>query len=251
MARSPWRTTHSRCGVGAVIQREDGGFYRHHGFSPDEVRGALIRNVNAGRFAFGASTITMQLVKNVFLAREKTLVRKLQEVALTWWLERSLDKRSILELYLNVVEFGPGIYGVGPAARFFFGREPGDLTVLQGVYLASLLPAPIPRYGMFERGAVGAGTLQQLRHTARSMALNHLIPAADADAADHEGIAFRPRSSPVPGPQTVTVDPLTTDEQAFELAQRLGVQVRPAAPDEPPPPDPPTEPRGDGDDAPP
>jgi hypothetical protein len=218
--------------VGAVIQREDGGFYRHHGFSPDEVRGALIRNVNAGRFAYGASTITMQLVKNVFLAREKTLVRKLQEVALTWWLERSLDKRSILELYLNVVEFGPGIYGIGPAARFFFGREPGELTVLQGIYLATLLPAPIPRYAMFERGAVGSGTLHQLRHTARSMALNHLITPAEADAADHEGIAFRPRNSPVPGQQTVTVDPLTTDEMAFEMAQRLGVQVHPAGPDD-------------------
>ena len=224
--------------VGAVIQREDGGFYRHHGFSPDEIRGALIRNVNAGHFAFGASTITMQLVKNVFLAREKTLVRKLQEVALTWWLERSLDKRSILELYLNVVEFGPGIYGIGPAARFFFGHEPGDLTVLQGIYLATLLPAPIPRYGMFERGTVGSGTLQQLRHTAHSMALNHHISAAEADAADHEGIAFRPRSSPVPGQQTVTVDPTTTDEQALEMAQRLGVQVHPSTPDEPPPPEP-------------
>lgn len=224
--------------VGAVIQREDGGFYRHHGFSPEEVRGALIRNINAGRFAFGASTITMQLVKNVFLAREKTLVRKLQEVALTWWLERSLDKRSILELYLNVVEFGPGIYGIGPAARFFFGREPGELTVLQGIYLATLLPAPIPRYGMFERGAIGSGTLQQLRHIARSMAANRLISPAEAAAADHEGIAFRPRSSPVPGPQTVTVDPLTTDEQALEIAQRLGVQVHPAMPDDPNPPAP-------------
>ncbi len=221
--------------TGAVIQREDGGFYRHHGFSPDEVRGALIRNVNAGRFAFGASTITMQLVKNVFLAREKTLVRKLQEVALTWWLERSLDKRSILEMYLNVVEFGPGIYGIGPAARFFFGREPGDLTVLQGIYLATLLPAPIPRYSMFERGSVGGGTLQQLRHTARSMALNHLIPAADAVAADHEGIAFRPRNSPVPGQQTVMVDPLTTDEQAQDIAQQMSVSIRAAAPEPPTP----------------
>ncbi len=220
--------------VGAVIQREDGAFYRHHGFSPDEIRGALTRNVSAGHFAFGASTITMQLVKNVFLAREKTLVRKLQEVALTWWLERSLDKRSILELYLNVVEFGPGIYGIGPAARFFFGREPGDLTVLEGIYLATLLPAPIPRYGMFERGAVGSGTIQQLRHTARSMALNHHISAADADAADHQGIAFRLRNSPVPGQQTVTVDPTTTDEQALEMAQRLAVQIHPAMPDEPP-----------------
>lgn len=193
----------------------------------------LIRNVNAGRFAFGASTITMQLVR-MSSSRERRPSCESSRLALTWWLERSLDKRSILELYLNVVEFGPGIYGIGPAARFFFGREPNDLTVLQGIYLATLLPAPIPRYGMFERGAIGSGTLQQLRHIARSMAANRLITPAEAAAADHEGnVAFRPRNSPVPGPQTVTVEPLTTDEQALEMAQRLGVQVHPTMPDDP------------------
>ncbi len=212
----------------AVVQREDGGFYRHHGFSPDEIRGALVRNINAGRFAYGASTITMQLVKNVFLAREKTLVRKLQEVALTWWIERSLDKRAILELYLNVVEFGPGIYGIGPAARFFFGCEPANLTLLQSIYLATLLPAPVPRYAMYDRGAVGNSTLGLLRRVAHGMAASHLIEPAAAEGADHEGISFRPRASPVPQPQTITVDPLASDDQAADLAQRYAVQVRPA-----------------------
>lgn len=219
--------------IAAVVTREDGGFYRHRGFSPDEVRGALVRNVALGRFAFGASTISMQLVKNIFLAREKTLVRKLQEVALTWWLERSLDKNAILELYLNVVEFGPGIYGVGPASRFFFGVEPRDLTVLQAAYLATLLPAPVPRFAFFQRGSVPLETLQRLRGIARAMAAARLIDPADAERARAEGLAFRPLDTAPPTPGTWTVDPSTTDEAAAAMVERAAVRVNPGAPEGP------------------
>lgn len=216
--------------LNAVVAREDGGFYRHRGFSPSEIRGALVRNVAEGRFAYGASTISMQLVKNVFLAREKTLVRKLQEVVLTWWVEQSLTKSAILELYLNVVEFGPGIYGVGPASRFFFGCEPRELTTLQALYLATLLPAPVPRFAIYQRGAPGADTLARLRGLARSMAANRLMEPADAEAAQHEAFAFRARSAIIPGAQTLTVDPATTDEQARAMAEQAMVQVRAAEP---------------------
>ena len=211
--------------LAAVVTREDGGFYRHHGFSPDEVRGALVRNLALGRFAFGASTLSMQLVKNVFLAREKTLVRKLQEVALTWWLERSLDKNAILELYLNVVEFGPGIYGIGPAARFFFGVEPHDLTILQAAYLATLLPAPVPRFAYFQRGSVPMETLGRLRSIARNMVGARLIDPVDGARAREEGLAFRAINTPVPGAVTWTVDPTTTDEAAQALVDRAAVRV--------------------------
>ena len=230
--------------VAAVVQREDGGFFRHRGFSPDEIRGALVRNVALGRFAYGASTLSMQLVKNVFLAREKTLVRKLQEVALTWWLERTLDKRGILELYLNVVEFGPGIYGVGPAARFFFGKEPSQLTVLESAYLATLLPAPVPRFSIFERGIVGADTLARLRAIARGMAANPIVGPDAAREAQSQGITFRARSTPAPEPQTLMVPPETTDAEAAERVRALAVRIAPStAPAEPPatPEEPPAE----------
>ncbi|MEZ4409726.1 MAG: biosynthetic peptidoglycan transglycosylase [Polyangiales bacterium] len=221
--------------VAAVVQREDGGFFRHRGFSPDEIRGALVRNVSLGRFAYGASTLSMQLVKNVFLAREKTLVRKLQEVALTWWLERTLDKRSILELYLNVVEFGPEIYGIGPAARFFFGKEPSQLTVLESAYLATLLPAPVPRFSIFERGIIGNDTLARLRAIARGMAANPIVGPDAAREAQSQGITFRPRNTPPPEPQTLMVPPETTDAEAAERVRALAVRIAPStAPAEPP-----------------
>ncbi len=224
----------------AVVNREDGGFYRHRGFSPDQIRGALVRDVGAGRFAYGASTLSMQLVKNVFLAREKTLVRKFQEVALTWWVEQRLDKRSILELYLNVVEFGPGIYGIGPAARYFFGRQPAELTPLQAIYLATLLPAPTPRYVNFERGGLTPEGLNRLRAIARSMGANHALTPAEVTEAEGEVLTFRPAQAVVPGALTLNVDPSTTDGQAADIAEAQPTVV--TAPDDG---DTPTEPPGD------
>jgi hypothetical protein len=204
--------------AGAVLTREDGGFYHHHGFNVREIRGAVVRDVGARRFVYGASTITMQLAKNVFLAREKTLVRKLQEVVFTWYLEHTLDKDSILEAYLNVVEFGPGIYGIGPASRYFFGREPRDLSPLQAIYLATLLPNPVARFGAFERGSVNPGTLAGMRSTARTMASRGHLTAAEAAAAQTEVLAFRPRSIAPRGALTQTVDPSTTDTMAEDLS---------------------------------
>jgi hypothetical protein len=209
----------------AVLSREDGRFYRHRGIDVSEIRGAIVRNVGAGRFAYGASTISMQLAKNIFLAREKTLVRKLQEVVFTWYLERSLDKDSILELYLNVVEFGPGIYGIGPAARFFFAREPRDLTPLQAIYLATLLPNPVARFVNYQRGGVSAETLARLRAHARLMTARGLLTPAEYEMAETEGFAFRPASAPVPGVLTQTVDPSTSDAVAASMAPP---RVRPA-----------------------
>lgn len=204
--------------VNAVLVREDGGFYRHHGFNLNEIRGAIVRDVSARRFAYGASTITMQLAKNIFLRREKTLVRKLQEVVLTWYLERSLDKDAILEMYLNVVEFGPGIYGIGPASRFFFGREPRDLRPLEAIYLATLLPNPTARFATYQRGVVSHGTLALLRGVARVMGLRGQLSPEEVETAMSDTVAFRSPNAPVPGALTQNVPPDTTDEQAEAMS---------------------------------
>ena len=96
----------------AVLTTEDGAFFHHHGFNEWAIRSSLVANIKAGRFVRGASTITMQLAKNLFLSREKTLSRKLEELILTDYLERTFDKNEMMELYLNIIEFGPDVYGV-------------------------------------------------------------------------------------------------------------------------------------------
>ena len=121
---------------------EDASFRRHHGFSEYHIRNSIRANMERGRFVRGGSTISMQLAKNLFLGREKTLSRKLQEVFLTWRLERWLSKDRILEIYANIVELGPGVFGFNSAAMYYFNEEASDLSVKEMAYLVSILPGP-------------------------------------------------------------------------------------------------------------
>lgn len=126
----------------AVIVAEDASFYEHSGVDVLALREALKYNLEQKRMARGASTITQQLAKNVFLSREKSLWRKLREFLLARNIERELTKGRILELYLNVVELGPKIYGIGHGARYFFGKTPASLTPAECALLAAVLPGP-------------------------------------------------------------------------------------------------------------
>ena len=138
--------------VHALLTTEDGGFFRHKGFITSQFRKALGRNLKRGGFRLGASTITMQMVKNVLLTSEKTLSRKLQEMFITWYLEQNLTKERILEIYLNVIELGPRIYGIGAATQHYFGKVPRDITPLEAAFIATLLPSPKRRYVQYCHG---------------------------------------------------------------------------------------------------
>jgi monofunctional glycosyltransferase len=130
----------------AVIVAEDASFYEHQGIDIPALREALKYNLEQKRLARGASTITQQVAKNVFLSREKSLWRKLRELLLARELERELSKGRILELYLNVVELGPQVCGVGHGARHFFGKRPGEMTPAECALLAAILPGPRVAY---------------------------------------------------------------------------------------------------------
>ena len=132
--------------VRAFLVAEDGRFFSHHGFDVDRIGHALAADLDAGRFDRGASTITQQVAKNLWLGGERTLGRKLEEAVLAWRLEQVLDKRRILELYLNLVELGPGVYGIQDASEKYFGKLPDELSADEAAQLAALLPAP--RRGM-------------------------------------------------------------------------------------------------------
>ena len=126
----------------AVLVAEDINFFSHHGFEVREMKKAVEEAVEDSEAPRGASTITQQLAKNLWLSPSRDPWRKVKEAILTWQLERSLDKRRILELYLNVVELGDGVYGVGPAARRYFGKAPSDLDDREAAELAASLPRP-------------------------------------------------------------------------------------------------------------
>jgi len=126
----------------AVLIAEDDKFWSHHGFDTEAIQKALEKNLEAGRFKLGGSTISQQLTKNLYLTPSKNPVRKLKEAIITWRLERALSKRRILELYLNVVEWGEGVFGAEAAARRHFGKPASALTAEEAAKLAAALPNP-------------------------------------------------------------------------------------------------------------
>ena len=130
---------------------EDATFRSHRGFCIYHIRNSIIANIRSGRFSRGGSTLSMQLARNLFLGREKTLARKVQEVFLTWRIESYLSKDRMLEIYSNIVELGPDVFGFQEAALYYFGRDFRDLNTRQVAYLVSILPGP-RLYHRFYRG---------------------------------------------------------------------------------------------------
>lgn len=128
----------------AIMQSEDAGFFNHAGFIPSAIRESLIQDIKEKRFARGGSTLSMQLVKNVFLSRNKTIARKMEEILIVWLLEgsRLTSKERMFEVYLNIAEWGPLIYGASEASRFYFAKDPSALTLGECIYLASIIPKP-------------------------------------------------------------------------------------------------------------
>jgi len=132
----------------AVVAAEDARFLDHEGFDWDAIQKAMQKNEQRGKVVAGASTISQQLAKNLFLSGSRSWLRKGEEAAITWMMERTLSKRRILELYLNLAEWGGGIFGAEAAARHHFGVPAAALTPEQAAYLAAILPSP----RRYERG---------------------------------------------------------------------------------------------------
>jgi len=126
----------------ALIATEDARFYRHHGIDFEGIARALFTNLQDRQFTEGGSTITQQLVKNLFLSQEKTLSRKLEELILAVGVEFHFSKEEILEMYLNRIYYGSGAYGIASAADIYFGKRPNDLTLAESALLVGLPQAP-------------------------------------------------------------------------------------------------------------
>jgi monofunctional biosynthetic peptidoglycan transglycosylase len=175
----------------AVILAEDGRFYEHSGFDLQAFREAMDYNFEKGRLARGASTISQQTVKNLFLSGSRNPLRKWHELVLTGGMEQQLKKRRILEIYLNVAEFGRGIYGVQAAAQAYYGVSVERLTPRQAAEIAAILPAPTKhnpatRTAFFER------------HSAKILSLLQRYPGDAADTVNAPGAGPAPAFEPVP-----------------------------------------------------
>ncbi len=133
----------------AVIVAEDANFYKHEGVDVKAIKNAIRYDLEKKSFARGASTITQQVAKNLFLSREKTITRKVKEIILAREMERELTKGRIIELYLNVVELGPMVYGIGHGSRYYFGKPASAMTPRECAFLAAMLPGPRVAYNPY------------------------------------------------------------------------------------------------------
>jgi monofunctional biosynthetic peptidoglycan transglycosylase len=163
----------------SVIVAEDDTFYRHNGFNFSAMREAFWENIKKRKPVRGGSTITQQLAKNLYLSKKKSLVRKLKEAVITWRLERILSKNRILELYVNIIEWGPGVYGVEEASRHYFRKTPADLNFYESVLLAAIIPSP----RLYDPRNYPERTLERYKTVLGLMHLSKLITLDQYEAA--------------------------------------------------------------------
>lgn len=128
--------------IKAVLIAEDDKFWNHEGFDFEAIKKAIEKDIKKKKFAFGGSTITQQLARNLYLTPEKTVFRKIKEAIITFRIERALTKKRILELYLNVAEWGEGIFGIESASRHYYNKPSSELTPEESARLAATLPNP-------------------------------------------------------------------------------------------------------------
>jgi Transglycosylase len=171
--------------INAVLTAEDPSFMNHGGFVMESFRESIATNLREKRFARGGSTISMQLVKNVFLSRNKSVSRKLEEVLIVWLIEnqRLISKERMLEVYLNIIEWGPDVYGIGEASRFYFEKSPDELTLSESIFLASLIPSPkLYRYRFDPQGNLKPYVASFMKLVSNRLVIREKIAQVEADS---------------------------------------------------------------------
>ena len=177
----------------ALLLSEDAGFHQHCGLDLAEVAAAWAEREEEGRVR-GASTLTQQLVKNLFLSREKTYGRKVKEAALALLVDAAVPKERLLEIYLNIIEWGPRLHGLVPAARHYFGKRPGELTPKETAFLVCLIPNPVRYHQAHETGRLGPGMEQLVHNLLAKLRSVDALDEEQYEAALAEELAFAPES---------------------------------------------------------
>lgn len=202
----------SRDAVKAVLISEDAAFYMHNGYDFDQILEAAKENWRKKRFARGGSTITQQVTKNVFLEADKNLWRKIRELILALRMERQVGKKRILETYFNIAEWGEGIYGIKAAAQYYFHKDPSQLTVKEGAFLAMLLPSPIRYSTSFRKGELSKYARSTIASILRKLEQVHHISPEEFVSAASTPLSFEKVISSESNPDIGTA----TDDEALD-----------------------------------
>ncbi len=203
----------------AVLISEDGAFFGHRGFLLGPIKESIAANIKENRFVRGASTISMQLVKNLYLKRNKTVARKFEEMLITWLIEenRLLDKERMYEIYLNIIEWGPLVYGANEAARFYFDKDVEKLTLAEAIFMASIIPRPKRFMALFDREQRLRPWLQAYyRDVSTKMLTREMISQDDFDMLVADIQLNGPARFLLKGNENLAADALWQDEATQE-----------------------------------
>ncbi|MBO9673421.1 MAG: transglycosylase domain-containing protein [Sphingobacteriaceae bacterium] len=205
--------------INAVLTAEDPSFFTHNGFVEESIRKSIAVNFKEKKFKRGGSTISMQLVKNVYLSRQKTLARKAEEILIVWLIEHNhlISKKRMLEVYFNIMELGQNIYGIGEASRYYFGKQPADLTIGDGLFLASIVPKPkAAMYKFMADGSLKPYMYNYFRFMGNIMARKGLI-ASDTSGYGFYNVRLREGLRRYLAPDTAVVDTTAFDDDGDGL----------------------------------
>ncbi len=206
----------------ALLTSEDPSFFRHHGFVEEAFRKSITVNFKEKRFKRGGSTISMQLVKNIFLSRNKTISRKAEEILIVWMIEnnRLVSKERMIEVYFNIIEMGPNVYGIGEAARYYFSKHPSELSVGEGIFLANIVPKPkAALYKFMSDGSLKPHLLAYFNFIGNTMARRGLT-SSDTSGYGFYNVRLRDGLRQYLLPDSVTIDTsaLEADEDEMSVA---------------------------------
>jgi len=199
----------------AAYGTEDLAFFRHNGFRVGLIRRAIILFLERGYYAYGGSTISQQLVKNLFMTRDKHLSRKFQEAVIVWQMERELTKERIFELYLNCIEYGPRIWGISKAARVYFGKHPSRLNGMEAAFIMGLKPDPSYGYLQYRRGKLNKHWRKNLNRVLKRLLDINAISRAEYERYARSQLRFRRPGAAAPAPELQTVEdrPVRTGQE--------------------------------------
>jgi monofunctional biosynthetic peptidoglycan transglycosylase len=169
---------------------EDWAFYQHDGIDTQQIQEVLKKDLPRGKISRGASTITQQVVKNVYLDQSKSALRKLKEILIALQLDREVSKNRILEIYFNIAEWGEGVFGIREAAAHYFSKSPHELSAKEGAFLAMLLPSPKRYSQSFKKGELTPYAERTVHSILRKMAQAHYLTEDELSSALTERLPF-------------------------------------------------------------
>jgi len=203
--------------MGAVVSSEDTSFFSNEGVDYHEVRESIKKDLETGKFARGASTLTQQVIKNVYLGQEKTLWRKFKEFFWAQKMAKVLSKSEVLAFYLNMAEWGPGLYGIKDAAHHYFNRSPAELTAKQGAFLALLLPSPKKYHSYFKNKSLTPWAQSRLEKILKIMLSMKFIDETEYETALKEQLWEVRDLAPVVAPTPTSPEPEVVEESDEEI----------------------------------